>query len=120
MFNQLLFEANLVNEELIALELEYNDTVLNDQENSNDINNYQSDHKSRSKRSFLSKAFKWLFGGNDESAKIKQLKNNIKILFDNQKLHSVQMQEAMNFNNLTRVEMCNNRKMIREVAIDLE
>ena len=78
MFNQLLFEANLVNEELIPLELEYNDTVLNDQKNSDDINNYQSDHKSRSKRSFLSKAFKWLFSGNDESAMIKQFKKTSK------------------------------------------
>ena len=56
------------------------------------------------KRSFISKAFKWLFGGNDESATIKQLKSNIKILFENQKLHSTEMQQALNFNNLTRIE----------------
>ena len=73
----------------------------------------------RQKRSFISKAFKWLFGGNGESATIKQLKSNIKILFDNQKLHSVKMQEALNFNNLTRIEIQNNRKLIRQVGIDI-
>ena len=49
--------------------------------------------------------------GNDESATIKQLKSNIKILFENQKLHSTKMQEALNFNNLTRIETRNNRKL---------
>ena len=73
----------------------------------------------RQKRSFVSKAFKWLFGGNDESATIRQLKSNIKILFDNQKLHSVKMQEALNFNNLTRIETQNNGKLIHQVGINV-
>ena len=60
-----------------------------------------------------------MFGGNDESATIKQLKSNIKILFENQKLHSTEMQEALNFNNLTRIETRNNRKLIRQVGIDI-
>ena len=73
----------------------------------------------RQKRSFISKAFKWLFDSNDESATIRQLKSNIKILFDNQKLHSVKMQEALNFNNLTRIETQNNRKLICQVGINI-
>ena len=92
--------ASLVNDELTTLELEYNDTLLLNTENNLSSNDSPSGCKSRSKWSFISKAFKWLFGGNEESATIKQLKTNIKILFDNQKLHSTQMQEALNFNNL--------------------
>ena len=86
-----------VNEDLIKIESEFNDTLMMNEEQEIDVT-----PQKRRKRSFISKAFKWLFGGNDESATIKQLKSNIKILFENQKLHSTKMQEALNFNNLTK------------------
>ena len=113
-FNQLLLISTQVNEDLIKLESEFNDTLMMNEEQEIDVT-----PQKRRKRSFISKAFKWLFGGNDESATIKQLKSNIKILFENQKLHSTKMQEALNFNNLTRIETRNNRKLIRQVGIDI-
>ena len=103
-----------MNKDLIKLESEFNDTLMMNEEQEIDVT-----PQKRQKRSFISKAFKWLFGGNDELATIKQIKSNIKILFENQKLHSIEMQEALNFNNLTRIETQNNRKLIRQVGIDI-
>ena len=54
--------------------------------------------------------FNWLFGGDDNSDTIRQLKSNIEISYNNDKLHSKQIQELFGLNNLTRYKVQHKRK----------
>ena len=57
-FNQLLLISTQMNEDLIKLESEFNDTLMMNEKQEIDVT-----PQKRRKRSFISKAFKWLFGG---------------------------------------------------------
>ena len=48
----------------------------------------------------VTKVFNWLFGGDDNSDTIRQLKSNVGILYNNDKLHADQIQELVGLNNL--------------------
>ena len=56
-----------------------------------------------------------MFGGDDNSDTIRQLKSNIEILYYNDKLHSDQIQELFGLNNLTRYEVHTNRKLLQKL-----
>ena len=55
----------------------------------------------RKKCGIITKVLNWLFGGDDNSDTIRQLKSNVEILYNNNKLHSDQIQELFGLNNLT-------------------
>ena len=62
----------------------------------------------------ITKVFNWLFGGDDNSDTIRQLKSNVEILYNNDKLHSDQIQELFGLNNLTWYEVQTNRKLLQK------
>ena len=53
-----------------------------------------------------------MFGGNDNSDTIGQLKSNVEILYNNDILHSDQLQELFGLNNFTQYEVHTNRKLL--------
>ena len=57
------------------------------------------------KQGVTTKVFNWLFGGDDNSDTIRQLKSNIEILYNNDKLHLKQIQELFGLNNPTQYEV---------------
>ena len=63
----------------------------------------------------ITKVFNWLFGGDDNSDTIRQLKSNVEILYNNDKLHSDQIQELFGLNNLTQYEVQTNRKLLQKL-----
>ena len=56
-----------------------------------------------------------MFGGDDNSETIRQLKSNIEVLYNNDKLHTDQIQELFNLNNLTQYEVHTNRKLLQKL-----
>ena len=56
-----------------------------------------------------------MFGGNDNSDTIRQLKSNVEILYNNDKLHSDQTQELFSLSNLTWYEVHTNRKLLQKL-----
>ena len=69
----------------------------------------------RTKCGIITKVFNWLFGGNDNSDTIRQLKSYVEILYNNDKLHSDQIQELCGLNNLTWYEVHTNRKLLQKL-----
>ena len=75
---------------------------------------------SRVKRGVITKVFNWLFGGDDNSDTIRQLKSNIEILYNNEKLHSKQIQELFRLNNLMRYKVQHKRKLLQMLDYNIK
>ena len=75
------------------------------------------DEPMRHKRSVVGSIFKWLFGGGDDSSETtKQLKENIKILKQNQNLQQDQIKQLLKINQLTTVETTRNQKLLKDLT----
>ena len=64
--------------------------------------------------------FHWLFsnlGGTDQH--VEQLKNNVDILMANQNIQQEQIKEIFKLNNLTRIEMKQNRGFLKQLDVKL-
>ena len=56
-----------------------------------------------------------MFGGDDNSDTIRQLKSNVEILYNNDKSHSDQIQELFALKNLRWYEVHTNRKLLQKL-----
>ena len=68
----------------------------------------------------ITKVFNWLFGGDDNSDTIRQLKSNIEILYNNDKLHSKQIQELFGLKNLMQYKVQHNRKLLQTLDSNIK
>ena len=112
MIQDILNERNILVETLKHIIQHHNETLKAIQPNIVLSNLKQP---ARSKQGIITKVFNWLFGGDDSSDTIRQLKSNVEILYNNDKLHSDQVQELFCLNNLTRYEVHTNRKLLQKL-----
>ena len=76
----------------------------------------------RNKRSVASTIYNWLFGGGSDDQATKQLKENVKKLFENDQILSQQFNESLALINMNRDEIRVNRQLIqglRRVAAEI-
>lgn len=66
-----------------------------------------------------SSIFKWLFGGDDNSEVIKQLKENINIFAQNQQLQQAQIKKVLKMNELNRVEISTNCNLLKQINMKI-
>ena len=76
-------------------------------------------HGSERKCSVASSVFKWLFGEDDNSDVIKQLKENINILAQNQQLQQDQIKKVLKMNELNRVEIRTNCNLLKQINMKI-
>ena len=115
MLQEAITETMYLQETLVNIELTYQKIV-----NPNKIIDHNlslnKDSPVRHKRSVLGSIFKWLFWGNDKSSETTgQLKENIKILKQNQSLQQDQIKQLLKMNQLTMVETAKNRKLLKDL-----
>ena len=100
---------------LVKIELTYQKIVTLDKIIDPNLS-LNKDEPMRHKRSVVGSIFKWLFGGgNDSSETTKQLKENIKILKQNQNLQQDQIKQLLKMNQLTMVETTRNQKLLKDL-----
>ena len=88
--------------------------------NTNCDEHMDSWHLDRSKRSVLGTVFHWLFGGSGGTDQnIEELKCNMDILMANQNIQQKQIKEIFKLNNLIKVETTWNRKILRQLDVQL-
>ena len=76
--------------------------------------------KNRKKRSLISSIFKFIFGGSGGTSEtIKQLKRNVHILMENQHIQNSQIKELFEVSNLNRVEIGQNRRLLKSLVKEL-
>ena len=76
----------------------------------------------RNKKSVASTIYNWLFGGGSDDQVTKQLKENVKKLFENDQMLSQQFNESLALINMNRDEIRVNRQLIqglRQVAEEI-
>ena len=112
MMQDILNKVNLSVETLKHIIQHHNETLKTIQPNIVLSNLKQS---VRMKQGIITKVFNWLFGGDDNSDTIRQLKPNVEILKNNDKLHLDQIQELFGLSNLTRYEVQTNRKLLQKL-----
>ena len=96
MVQDIFNEITLASETLKHIVINHNNTLKTVQPNII-VKQQETSHV---KWGVITEVFNWLFGSNDNSDTIRQLKSNIEILYNNDKLHSEQIQELFGLNNL--------------------
>ena len=115
MLQDAIQETVCLQKTLVKIELTYQKIVTPDKT----IDPYLSlnkDESMRHKRSVIGSIFKWHFGGEDDSSETtKQLKENIKILKQNQNLEQDKIKQPLKMNQLSTVETTRNRKLLKDL-----
>ena len=73
----------------------------------------------RSKRSVASSIFKFLFGGEDNSEAINELKQNVATLMANDELHEKRLKDILKSQQINVGEIKINRDLLRQVKKEL-
>ena len=79
-----------------------------------------SQYPERSKRCVFGTVFHWLFGGlGGTDQNVEQLKGNVDILMANQNVQQEQIKGIFKLNDLTTVEMTQNRRILKQLDVEL-